>query len=200
VATIDEIRIPDQIKYGAIGGPGFKTTIFQASSGVEQRNVDWQDIRAQYNIGHAITDKADLDPLIAFFYARRGRAYGFRFKDYLDFEITGPQQIGVGDGVQTAFQVFKRYDDTVRPFDRVITKLVSGTVTVYLDGTPQVSGFTVNLNTGIVTFTAAPSAAVIVGIVCEFDVPVRFDVDDMGVAIDSFSEFNWDGITLVEVR
>lgn len=195
-----EVRFPEDISYGAVGGPKFKTTIFEADSGYEQRNIDWSQMRAEYVVGQNINTQPELDALFAFFYARRGRAHGFRFKDFTDFEISGPQSIGTGDGATTVFQVFKRYSSGGENYDRTIKKLVSGTVSVYKDAVLQASGFTVDLNAGTVTFSVAPAMGVVIGVEAEFDVPVRFDVDHMQVSIESFAERDWSGIRLVEVR
>jgi uncharacterized protein (TIGR02217 family) len=34
----------------------------------------------------------------------------------------------------------------------------------------------------------------------EFDVPVRFDTDELQISIDSFNSGSWSGINLIEVR
>jgi hypothetical protein len=48
-----------------------------------------------------------LDELIAFCRARKGRAYGFRFKDWTDYKATG-QLTGTGNGAIKIFQLVKR--------------------------------------------------------------------------------------------
>lgn len=103
-----EVLFPETISYGSSGGPKFKTTIFTADSGYEQRNVDWRDVRCEYDVAHGIKSREQMDELFAFFMARRGRAYGFRFKDWSDFQIK-QQVIGEGDGTTTEFQIVKTY-------------------------------------------------------------------------------------------
>jgi uncharacterized protein (TIGR02217 family) len=49
-----------------------------------------------------------MDELTAFFYARRGPAYGFRFKDWNDYLLT-QEVIAHGDGATTVFQITKTY-------------------------------------------------------------------------------------------
>ena len=87
----DEVRLPTNIEIGAQGGPQFNTTIIALSSGFEKRNINWADSKGTWDIGYSIRYKEDLDIVIQFFYARRGRANGFRFKDWSDFEL--PQQL-----------------------------------------------------------------------------------------------------------
>lgn len=172
---VDNARLPIEVEAGARGGPGFKTTIFAADSGHEKRNVDWERARGRWDISYGITDKPTLDVVRDFFMAQRGRAYGFRFRDWNDY--TFDQEIGTGDEATTDFQVFKRYSSGARSFDRVLTTLVAGSVTVYLDDVAQGAGFTIDTDAGIVSFAAAPAGDVVVRAAGQFDVPARFDVD-----------------------
>src|SRR5688500_4642354 len=103
-----EIRFPTDISYGSGGGPEYSTDIVITQSGYEQRNANWAQARASYNVAHGVKTQAQLDTLIAFFRARKGRADGFRFKDWTDYQATG-QALGTGDGVQTGFQLVKSY-------------------------------------------------------------------------------------------
>lgn len=54
-------------------------------------------------------------------------------------------------------------------------KLVAGTVKIGVGGSLVTTGFAVDYNTGLVTFVSAPGGVVTGG--CEFDIPVRFEVD-----------------------
>jgi uncharacterized protein (TIGR02217 family) len=83
---------------------------------------------------------------------------------------------------------------------RTITKPVAGTVKVYLAGVLQMSGWSVNTTTGIITFTTAPGNGVAVSADYEFDVPVRFDTDRMAVTIEQINLHQWSGIPIVEIR
>jgi hypothetical protein len=80
-----------------------------------------------------------MDELIAFFRARKGKAYGFRFKDWTDYKATS-QLIGTGDGAIKTFQLVKRYPSGSVVEVRTITKPIAGTVRVYKDGVEQLSG------------------------------------------------------------
>ncbi len=55
-----------------------------------------------------LKNQTQLNELIAFFRARKGRAYGFRFKDWTDYKAIG-ELIGTGDDAETTFQLVKRY-------------------------------------------------------------------------------------------
>jgi uncharacterized protein (TIGR02217 family) len=103
-----EVRFPDNIAYGATGGPEFATTVVATGAGHEKRNVNWSEARGRWDVASGLKKQAQIDELIAFFRARRGRAYGFRFKDWTDYKATG-QLLGTGDDAQTQFQLVKHY-------------------------------------------------------------------------------------------
>lgn len=194
-----EVQFPTDISYGSSGGPEYATDIVASVSGYEQRNVSWEQARARYNVAHGVKTKAQLDALIAFFRARKGRAYGFRFKDWTDYQ-TGTEVLGTGDGVATQFQLVKWYTSGGASEQRVIQKPVAGTVQIYRDGVLKTSGFTIDYATGLVTFNSAPANGVVVAAVCQFDVPVRFDTDRLSATLDAYGVHSWLDIALIEVR
>lgn len=194
-----EIQFPADISYGSSGGPTFSTDVIEAFSGFEQRNINWSAARARYNVAHGIKTQSQLDELIAFFRARQGKAIGFRFKDWTDYQAVA-QNIGTGNGSQTVFQLTKKYTSSVT-VTRIIKKPVNNSaLKIYLNAVLQSSGYTVNYTTGAVTFTTAPGSGVAVTADFEFDVPVRFDTDQLDAAIDDFGTRSWSDIPLVEVR
>lgn len=215
MAAFHEVLFMPSISYGSSGGPKFKTTIFTADSGFEQRNIDWANQRAEYDASHGIKSQSDMDLLTAFFYARRGRAYGFRYKDWNDYRITN-QTIGSGDGTTTTFQIVKTYisaqteSGETDSYTRTLTKINWGTIAgvtvggVVVTQTPDPTtgqAWSVDNNTGLITFVNAPAlnAAIIIG-AGEFHVPVRFDTDHLDVSQDFWETSSWPNIALVEVR
>jgi uncharacterized protein (TIGR02217 family) len=137
--------------------------------------------------------------LIAFFRARRGRAYGFRFKDWTDHQALA-QSLGLSDGASKSFQLVKHYPSGGVVETRLIAKPVTGTVKVYRDGVEATSGWSVDTTTGLVTFGIAPAAGVQVTADFAFDVPVRFDSDQMDVTIETYQLGTWGQIPVVEIR
>ncbi len=194
-----EVQFPPDIAYGSSGGPEYSTDIVVTHGGHEQRNSNWADARARYNVAHGVKTQAQLDALIAFFRARKGRAHGFRFKDWTDYSATA-QSLGTGDGSNVSFQLVKSYNSGAVTETRTITKPVAGTVSVYLDSVLQSSGVSVDTTTGIVTFAAAPASGVAVTADFEFDTPVRFDTDRLSASLDDYGVRSWQDISLVEVR
>ena len=194
-----EVQFPPDISYGSSGGPEYMTDLVISTAGHEQRNVNWSQARLRYNVAKGVKSREQLASLVAFFRARKGRAYGFRFKDWTDFAATG-ETLGTGDGTRTQFSLVKRYLSGGVQETRSISKPVAGTVRVYKNAVLQTSGFNVDHASGVVTFTAAPAPSVIVAADFEFDVPVRFDTDRLEASMDSYGTHSWGDIPLVEVR
>lgn len=201
-----DVRLPIEIERNAKGGPRFNTTINELFSGHEKRNVNWSKTKGKWTVGYGLEYKDQLlDDVIAFYYARQGMAHSFRFKDWSDYEIGNfvtetPQTIGTGDGAEVDFQIEKRYVSGSQTFHREITKPVDGTVRVWKSGVEQVSGWTVDLLTGIVTFSVAPANGVTIAVLCEFDVPVRFGSDDLDIDMEIYNAGSAPEISIVEVR
>jgi uncharacterized protein (TIGR02217 family) len=196
--TFHNVRLDPDYERGARGGPRFKTTITVLSSGHEQRNGDWQQSRGEWNIGYGIRKQEDYQALLEFFLARNGRLFGFRFKDWLDY-IAVDENLGTGDGTITQFQLRKQYEPAGFVYNRPITKPVMGTVVVKLDGV-ETSAFTIDHATGVVTFSSPPGAGVVVTASFEFDVPVRFDEDDLEVALQYVDAGSIPNVNIVELR
>ena len=110
------------------------------------------------------------------------------------------QQIGTGTGSLQAFQLAKRYTSGPQTWVRTIAKPVTGTVRVALGMVEQMSGWTLDTTTGVITFTTAPAGGVIIRAGFEFDVPVRFDSDTLDVTLDFERLGSITSIPLLEIR
>ena len=197
-----DIQLPTQVEKGAVGGPNFVTTVLAMSSGNEQRNADWGSSRGIWDVTYGISTKADFDTVKQFFYARRGKWAGFRFKDWSDYQVTG-NQIGIGDGATNTFQLIKTYEPAgPLPYYRNITRPVAGTTVVYLNGVPVVStAWSIPTpGTGLLVFGAAPAAGVVITYDTEFDVPVRFDVDKFDIVLETDVAGSVGQLIITEIR
>ncbi len=193
-----EIRFPDDIAYGSTGGPGFRTEIVQTDSGAEYRNIRWGQARAEYNVAYGVRDADQLTSLIAMFRVVHGRAHGFRYKDWDDYQADG-DLIGTGDNSEKNFQLIKSYTYGSYTVYRTVKKPVAGTTRIYLDGVEQLSGWSIVTTTGIVTFVSAPGVGVLITADFEFDVPVRFDIDRLSVNLDDYGLRSAMNVPLIEV-
>lgn len=165
MAFLETPRFPDRIGYTSAGGPTFSTDVVQVSSGAEVRNANWATELMRYDVAHAAKTQSELDDLMAFFRARRGRAEGFRFKDFSDYAASvasGLLDSGIGDGYPT-FQLYKRYTTGAVTHDRKIVKPVSATV--YRNAVAVTAGsgageIALDPTTGIVTFVSDSTQAI----------------------------------------
>jgi uncharacterized protein (TIGR02217 family) len=289
MSFIESPRFPEGISYGAIGGPEYSTDVVEIKSGSEQRNANWSASRSSYDVSHGVKTQAELDTLIAFFRACKGRAHGFRFKDFTDYRAThanGVLGTGIGSGLP-AYQLGKNYTSGSETETRPIRKPVTGTVALLRGGDAVTFGSApgnaaLDATTGTITFVADASVVATSGLVGatstlelsddlgfmvgekmhlsgftgadaglvnnqvhtilsitgagpytfelavdtagkdiamgsgtvkrfpqsteqltwagEFDVPCRFDTDQMRVSIDSYQSFSWGGIPIIEIR
>ncbi len=205
-----EERFPPNLSFGSVGGPERRTEIVTLANGFEERNTPWAHSRRRYDAGVGMRSLDDVETLIAFFEARRGQLYGFRWKDWSDYKSCLPndtpaytdQVIGIGDGVETNWQLTKTYASGAHEYTRPITKPVEGTVRVGIGGDEQQEAvhFEVDLTTGIVTFATPPDIGAEITAGFEFDVPVRFDTDRIQTSVASFKAGDVPSVPVVEVR
>lgn len=205
-----EVRFPAALSFGSTGGPTRRTDIVALVNGYEERNTTWAHSRRRYDAGVGVRSADDIHTLIAFFEARMGQLYGFRWKDWADFKSCAPsetvaptdQVIGTGDGAAATFGLVKSYLSGEAHYVRPISKPVAGTVRVALDGVEQGAGsdWDVDLTTGQVRFAAAPAAGALVTAGFEFDVPVRFDTDTIQTSAVSFQAGDVPDVPVIEVR
>jgi uncharacterized protein (TIGR02217 family) len=203
-----EILFPTAIAFGATGGPERLTEIVSLASGFEERNSRWADSRRRYNAGYGVRTLDDLHAVVTFFEERRGRLYGFRWRDRIDWQSCAPggvpaetdQAIGEGDGERTAFPLVKTYGSAHAPYARAIAKPVAGSVSIAIDGEALADGWSVDTTSGVVTFATAPAADAAITAGFRFDVPVRFDTDRLDTNLTSFAAGDIPAIPLVEIR
>lgn len=195
-----EILFPEDISVDASGGPEFYTSIVLSASGMEHRNINWKESRNRYDVSHGVKTQKQIDEIFAFFYARKGRAVGFRFRDWSDYVVSN-QTIGVCDGIVSKFQLIKKYVSGSCEYIRKITKPVDGTLNIEINGVRLDSDkFSVNYTDGIVSLQSPPSKDSVIVASFLFDVPVRFNSDRLIVNVDENGMYVWDDISLIEIR
>jgi uncharacterized protein (TIGR02217 family) len=212
MAAFHEILFPLDIALKSAGGPERRTDVVTLGSGREERNARWAHSRRRYDAGYGVKTFEALSQVVAFFEERRGRLYGFRWRDRLDHSSAAPgtgvaatdQVIGTGDGATADFQLVKTYGSAYAPYQRAIVKPIAGSVRIAVEGmeVSEGAGFTLDDATGVLTFrpghTPSVGAAITAGFL--FDVPVRFDTDYFEVDLSAFAAGAIPKIPLVEVR
>lgn len=198
-----EVRLPARLAFGSTGGVERRTEITTLGSGFERRSTPWAEGRRRYLIGAGLRSLDDMAALTAFFEARRGRLYGFRFRDFADFKSCAPgeavaatdQRIGTGDGARRMFRLGKTYGDHVRR----IAKPVEGSARVAVNGV-ETTAFALDHLTREMTLATPPMSGAVVTAGFVFDTPVRFDADRIEVTLESFGAGRMVAMPLIEVR
>ncbi len=205
-----DVRFPAALSFGSVGGPERRTDVVAISNGYEERNSPWAHSRRRYDAGVGMRSLDDVETMIAFFEARFGQLYAFRWKDWSDYRSCRPsqevtafdQELGTGDGTLMQFQLVKTYRSGTYAYERPIKKPVADTVRVAVEQTEllQSVDYSVDFDTGLITLTLAPSAGAQVTAGFEFDVPVRFDTDSIQTSVASFQAGEIPTVPIVEVR
>lgn len=205
-----EEQFPANLSFGALGGPQRRVDVVTLANGYEERNTPWAHSRRVYDAGLGLRSLDDVEAVIAFYEARFGQMFGFRWKDWSYYKSGKPsvavdrqdQQIAVGDGVTTTFQLIKTYRSGGHVYARPITKPVRGTVLVAVEQDDKLDtvDYTVDETNGVITFNHPPDPDTRVFAGYEFDVPVRFDSDSLLTNIASFNAGQVPDIPVREVR
>jgi uncharacterized protein (TIGR02217 family) len=204
--AFDDVPFPIEIGREAEVSAAFSTNVVTSLSGHERRNSDWADARTRYDVSPGVRSEAELGSLLAFFRARRGAAIGFRFKDPFDNSsnaMTGvpsvlDQTIGTGNGLQTIFPLVKLYGAGPDSQSRAITRPVTGSVLVAVNGV-AVSGWTLGEG-GKIIFDVAPAVGATVKAGYLFDVPVRFAEDSLDMNRATFGAGAMPSVSLIEIK
>jgi uncharacterized protein (TIGR02217 family) len=208
--TLHDVRFPAAISFGSSGGIERRTEIVELVNGFEERNSPWAQSRRRWDAGLGIRSLDDLSTVLAFYEARHGRLFAFRWKDWLDHKSCPPsadpsaqdQTIGTGDGVRIAYPLLKTYGDGAGTYTREIGLPVAGSVRIAIDGLVQAEGadFSIDEATGQVVFTTPPAQGTAITAGFEFDVPVRFDSDTIEVNLAAFEAGEIPSVPVIEVR
>lgn len=188
------------ITYGTTTTITTSTAIVESFLGLETRSINWVQPLLKFNIGQRGSLNQELEQFIAFHQARKGAYQGFRFKDWSDYEFN--QVITLNTNKQA--QLFKTYTVEGLSVKRPLIKIVTGTVSVFVNNILVAQGWTLNYNTGVITFDQIPAGTI--RVLGEFDVPVRFENDKIDLRFEAYEPgtgdkiFNWEGLSLSEVR
>lgn len=215
---------PDSImKFGFVSSPRFSTAITAVASGAERRNRNWAHPLHTFAAPEAVECHEHLVALHNMWMVTAGPLHTFPFRDPLDFasrDLQAPgvtpqifatdQVLGIGDGSTTEFQLVRRYAFGLESYDRAIHHPVVDSVLVAIDATPPEDipafnggpyAWTVDRETGVVTFDHPPLAGQVITAGFLFDVEVRFEGDDSydGI-VRSYRVSGHADLVFVEVR
>jgi len=181
---LESPRFPGCPSFGFVAEPMYSVTVIERASGIETRNRNWSRPLTRYTATVGPRVQAEIQEALEFYHAVGGRAYGFRFRDPVDYlscrvgeTPSALDQPMILDATQSpdAYQLCKDYVAGSNSQRREIYKPVQGTILVADNGTQktETTHYTVDYTTGLVVLNFTPSGTLTWG--GEFDVPVRFD-------------------------
>lgn len=221
----EDIYLPDSLlRIAFTSSPRTSTTMTAVSSGHEQRNKNWKHpLRRMVSPGNIDSDDK-LEDCKDHWLVMGGPFLTFPFKDPLDFASkrlpkanVAPaltpidQAFGVGDGILKTWQLKKTYQRGTRTYVRNITLPIVSSVLVAMNGLPPGTGepdlpggpytWSVDRITGDVTFDHEVHSGIVLTAGFLFDVPVRFEADDIfDQIVTSYQVRQQADLSFVEVR
>ena len=194
-------RLPQQVEIRAVRREREAVEVVKTDGGHEVRNLRHSQSLFEYEVSFppGAYDNTVTQAVYDMWRASRGGLYAFRFRDWDSKNNTlSDEVIGTGDGTNKVFQITQTHTVGGVSSVRNITRPVSP-FTVKKDGVTTGSGYSIDYATGILTFTTAPAADVVVSVSGLFDIPVRFDMTYEATGMASFLE-HIDTMTLLEVK
>jgi len=201
-------EFPICVSAGSVSMPTYSTRVVTSGTGWESRNANWQETRIRFNAATGVRGQADLDDLIEFFHAMKGRALAFRFKDWGDYKSKG-----VGDpitmldqhlitsaaGGETIVSFRKVYEEGSLYTTRDISQPVPGTILVAKDGAPLAEPVDYTIVDGEIVLGVPLVAGEQISAGFEFDTPCRFDSDELATQLEAF-EAGSVTVPVIEIR
>jgi uncharacterized protein (TIGR02217 family) len=164
--------------------PQWSTRTQKAVSGRELRAAYYSSPLWTFKLSYEVlraNGLQELQQLVGFFNARQGGFDSFLYADPSDNAVT-QAPFGVGDGVKSKFQLTRPYGGFAEP-----VAALQGAPSIFVNGV-QV-GFTVDVNSGVVTLAAAPPAGAVLAWSGSFYYRCRFLQDS--VDFDNFMKDLW---------
>ncbi len=193
--TIPAYRLPEGIERGSGFGPAWRNVIQEAIAGNEQRFGYWTKCRGVGDLSYGLLTSADplgdFRAILAIWKAHTGSLLPFRFRDWSDYTATD-ENFGTGDAATTVFQLTMTYDPSQillntpgsLTYVRNITLVDSAPVIKVAGVTKTVTTDYVVSSAGVVNFTSAPANGAALTWSGTFDVPVRFDTDQLPIVLN----------------
>lgn len=191
------INLPPFIAIYAVGEPSFSTEIASTVSGREIRISNHLSSFQKYKISQCKLSLSQFEEFNSFFRARLGRQYSFRMRDYADCHLHNQTIAEMGHN--EAIEVFKVYVDTIKNYNRRITKLVHNSVELKVNDL-DLAEAEIDYDKGLIKLNAPLSAEEKLIISAAFDVEVRFSSDSFAYSYQSDGSIMIDNLELIEVK
>lgn len=167
--TFYRAQLPPCYSDGSEAYPVRPVDIARSTSGSPIRKAKRSQSYREFQINFAARNMNDVHDIISHYEVLCGSEHSFPVRDKFDFKSCRPADyvsatdasLGTGDGATAVFQCKKQYKRTlldgatVIAIDRTIKVLKVGTVVVAVAGVikTETTHYTVNYDTGVITFT-----------------------------------------------
>ncbi len=191
-----DATLPEKISYGSVFTIGYANRSVESASGWRQVNIDWQQNRTFADCKYAVNDQAVLDELGNFFNSVFGSAYSFRVRNYTDYKSN---KISEGDPTfldqiivpaatagQTEAQLIKNYILAGQTVPKDIVKPMTGSVILGKNGGAFLTGWSINYDTGLITFSPALAENDQITAGFLYWTPMNFQTDRLPVTLTAF--------------
>lgn len=196
-----EMQLDPLISYGTKGGLSYSTVVVTNPSRIETRYP--QRSRGYWNFDLNLSDKTKvkMNAINSFFAAVQGRSWGWRFRNWREYQCTNEPLPAYSGG--TTLQLTRaRILAAGGVQETVIIKKPDLTLPITLTRNgvafPTSANWTLNVTTGIVTFSADQTGNLFTW-TGQHDMPARFDVDEMEAAQNDFDQFDWESLKIMEI-
>lgn len=196
--SVHPVRLPKFLDGFLQCQPTFSTSIITAASGFEIRVSGHSQCKNIYVLNNCFLSREEFDIFNSFFRARLGSRFAFLLKDHADYAVR-KQNIAIGDGINTRFQLHKLYNDRHQPYSRKITRVKAADLKIYFDDEPINHGWNLAQNSGLVSFDAPPANGVHITASFDFLIAVRFKEDNFDYALKNDGTVEVKNVHLIEV-
>jgi uncharacterized protein (TIGR02217 family) len=196
-----DVNFPSRLKFNVSGGPEMRVDVTRLSSGHERRNKRWSAPLRRYLISVGQRPLDEIQVLTAFFEARSGPLHGFRFRDPFEHSTAVLNQnvsandveIGIGNGVTTDMNL-------ILGNGRQVTHPIEESLRVAINGLEISTGFSFDQSSQKLIFDQAPASGETISAGFQFDVPVRFENEQLVATRTVNNAGEVSDITLLELR
>lgn len=188
MAKFSDARLPDDIEQDAQFTLWRRVEKTTSSNGYSERSTPQAFHLRRATLRYGARETAKVKLVKSAWAVCLAGVYAFRFKDWTDYKTSADssavsavdQQIGLGDAAQATFQLVTVYSFDVQKYSHPIRAPKNGTVQVAVDGVLKAEGadFTLDYDTGLVTFAPPPLSGAVITAGCEFDVWMTFEGDE----------------------
>ena len=213
ISFIDYPRFPDAVSYNCQESTNFSNTKTVVNSGFVKTNINWDAPLLDFTVSKGLQTPEQIKELRAFFIATFGGAIGFRFKNWLGYQVSKNEgSVNGGEELTKTFQLCKKFVlNGSYTAHKAITKPVNASlysarikpIKIYLnDVLVEPENYVINYTNGLVTLNDEYlfDSSDVVSWEGEYDLPVNFRDDKQTLSMSNFDAINWDSIGFTEIR